>query len=145
MVKYALLLLLAIAAIAIGISLVLQKGQSILGIFFIIGAALVGAAAVISGINDAYDLLEKIIRTIKRRSLDLSPKIAKDVLLQLNDFGDDGIECDLFLFYLARAFHDKQQEERTKIYEGLKAKGYINLESGFIKITKVGKKFIHKA
>lgn len=141
---FALLLLLAVAGIVFGISLGLQPGQSTLGIFIIIGFALVGVAAVISGINDAYDLLEKINSRTNRRSLHLPKKIAMDVLTELDALGDKGIEYDLFQSYLTRTYPKMDQEERTKIYEELETNGYIIWRSGFVKITKDGKKFINR-
>ena len=62
----AFLLLIAITGFVIGISLYFQPEQSTLGIFVIIGAALLGTAAFISGLNDTYDLIGKLSRQNKR-------------------------------------------------------------------------------
>lgn len=56
----ALSLLLATTGVVLGISLYLQPGQSVLGIVVIIGAALLGAAGFIGGLNDTYDLVSKL-------------------------------------------------------------------------------------
>ena len=56
----AILIIISFAGIIFGISIALQPGESLLGVFIIIGAALLGAAGIISGVNDAYDLIGKI-------------------------------------------------------------------------------------
>ncbi len=50
----------AIVIVVVGVSLILQPGQSQLGYALIIGGALIGTAAFISGLNDAYDLVGRL-------------------------------------------------------------------------------------
>lgn len=139
---YASITLLIIFFIGFGISLVLQPGQTTLGIFVIIGSVLVGSAALVSGLKDAYDLFEKILSKNSRRSFSFPRTMAKEILLKLNDYGNNGIELDLFLYYLARTYN-MEIEECEKIYEELKVKGYAEFQSDFIKITNFGKDFLN--
>jgi hypothetical protein len=134
--------LLIIFLIGFGISLVLQPGQTTLGVILIIGSVLVGSAALVSGFKDAYDLFEKILSKNRRKSFSFPRTMAKEILLKLNDYSDNGIELDLFLYYLARTYN-MEIGECEKIYEELKVKGYIDFQSDFIKITNLGKDFVN--
>ena len=128
------------AGIVTYISLVLiTPGQPIYVKILIFGSALVGVAAVFPP-SELY----KLCSTVVNRHINLPKKIIIDVLEQLNALGDNGSELDRFLFYLARTYPEKNQEERTKIYQELETKGLIVQKNGNVKITKSGKKYIHK-
>lgn len=128
----------------IGISLLYQPGQSVFGVFFLIGAAVIGISTLINGIDSAYNVYNNLFKSIYRHKLEISKEIAREILFQLEELGTDGVPYDLFHSFLARTYVDKRLEERYKIYEDLKTKGYITLESDFVKITNFGKRFIKK-
>jgi hypothetical protein len=67
-------IIISFAALVLGVSIVLQPGETLLGILVILGASLVGVAAIISGVNDAYDLVGRITGKTERNSLEKQRK-----------------------------------------------------------------------
>lgn len=117
----ALLVLVAIAVFIIGVSLYFQPEQSTLGILIIIGAAILGAAAFISGLNDTYDLIGKLSRKDKQPASDLSnPHTLSESSSLISDDSQflqaiwDRLEPDL-QDALSMAYNQSRREGKLKI------------------------------
>ena len=140
---YPILMFLATATIILILSVIYQSHFPNLIIIGLIGLCLISAATLISGINDSFDIFEKIYAKLENRSV-FSWKLKKEVLMYISNHKQWGLEIEILDSFIKEKEPNFTVLERKKLINELNECGYTEIKSNLVYPTQKGEKKVKK-